>query len=170
MFGDKLWDEEDGDFRPPPPRGDHRDGKHCKGKGGPPHHGHKGQHGNGQFDDQENDHKKHMSFCPVLSTVYIIMAVHFVYFYKYQEAKSDEEFLEKANTQFNSDIESRTSTSAQHFYSNMMGQAPQRRQTQDVLTRQMVSEPQNIVTFVPSPMIQPVSIVREERKEEEPQM
>lgn len=80
MFGDKLWDEEDEESRPP--RGDHKGGKHCKGKG--PHHGNKGQHGNGQFDDQENDDKKHMGFCPVLSTVYIIMAVHFVYFYKYQ--------------------------------------------------------------------------------------
>jgi len=162
MFGDKLWDEDD-DFRP---RGDHKDGHHCKGKG--KHHGHKGHHGKGQWDEAEDDQKKHLGFCPVLSTVYIIMAVHFVYLYKYQQALSEEEFLEKANTQFNSDIESRTSTSAQHFYSNMMGPAPQRRQCQDVLTRQMQQESQNVVTFVPAPLPQPVSIVREERKEEEP--
>jgi hypothetical protein len=63
------------------------------------------------------------------------MAVHFVYLYKYQKALSDEEFLDKVNTQFNRDIESRNSTSAQHFFSNMMGPAPQRRQCQEVLTR-----------------------------------
>lgn len=40
MFGDKLWDEDDDDFRP---RGDHKDGHHGKGKG--KHHGHKDHHG-----------------------------------------------------------------------------------------------------------------------------
>jgi hypothetical protein len=62
-----------------------------------------------------------MGFCPVLTTVYIIMAVHFYNLFCYQKALSDEEFLEKANAEFNSDFESRSTTSAQHFFSNMMG-------------------------------------------------
>mgnify|MGYP002806346102 CR=1 len=62
-----------------------------------------------------------MGFCPVLTTVYFIMAVHFYTLYQYRKALSDEEFLEKTNAEFNSDFESRSSTSAQHFFSNMMG-------------------------------------------------
>jgi hypothetical protein len=49
------------------------------------------------------------------------MAVHFYTLYQYRKALSDEEFLEKTNAEFNSDFESRSSTSAQHFFSNMMG-------------------------------------------------
>lgn len=78
-----------------------------------------------------------MGFCPVLTTVYIIMAVHLYTLYSYQKALSDEEFLEKVNTEFNSDFESRSSTSAQHFFSNMMGSDSQRRQCQEVLSKQM---------------------------------
>jgi hypothetical protein len=75
----------------------------------------------GNHDKHEDDHKGKLGFCPVLTTIYVIMAVHFYCLYSYQKALSDEEFLEKANSEFNSDVESRSSTSAQHFFSNMMG-------------------------------------------------
>merc|ERR1719305_699773 len=90
------------------------------------------------------------------------MAVHFYTLYSFQKALSDEEFLEKANEEFNSDFESRQSTSAQHFFSNMMGPEAQRRQCQEVLTKQMAA-PQQVVTFVPAPMPSPIEEIREER-------
>jgi hypothetical protein len=56
------------------------------------------------------------------------MICYFIFFYKYQKALSDEEFMQRVNSQFNSDVESRNSTSAQHFFSNMMGPQAQRNQ------------------------------------------
>jgi hypothetical protein len=154
MFADKLWDRaanEDEDFMGP--RGEHgcqkgnhhgQGGKH-HGQGGK-HHGPKGEKGgcygkmhHGKHDKHDDDHKGKLGFCPVLTSIYIIMAVHFYYLYSYQKALSDEEFLEKANSEFNCDVESRSSTSAQHFFSNMMGPEIQRRQCQEVLTKQMAA-------------------------------
>lgn len=158
MFADKLWDEDKNDTISS--WKDKKGGCHGKGKG--KHHG----WSDSEDQDFEDDKKGHLGFCPVLGTVYIIMVFHFVRLYQYQKALSDEEFLERASVQFNSDFESRSSTSAQHFYSNMMGPEPQRRQCQDVLSRQMAPAPQQVMQYVAPPMPEPVSFARNERQED----
>lgn len=141
IFADKLWDKaNDEDEFEGNGRGHHGHNRKKGGCHGKNHHGGHGNHGKRgeHFDDGEGHqqhHKGKLGFCPVLATVYVIMAVHFYTLYSFQKALSDEEFLEKANDEFNSDFESRQSTSAQHFFSNMMGPEPQRRQCQEVLSK-----------------------------------
>lgn len=49
----------------------------------------------------------------------------------------------------------------------MMGPEPQRRQCQDVLSRQMAPAPQQVMQYVAPPMPEPVSFARDERQEDQ---
>lgn len=78
MFGDKLWDE----AKNKGPGQGHKEGCHGKKHGGQGGHGHYGEH-HGEHGEQEDREHHGPGFCPVLATVYIIIAAHFVYLYKY---------------------------------------------------------------------------------------
>jgi hypothetical protein len=73
MFGNKLWDKAKNDTID----WDWDNKKHHDCHGGKGKHGHHGK----DWDDEDDDKKGHLGFCPVLATVYIIMACHFVYFH-----------------------------------------------------------------------------------------